>query len=611
MYAASVALTTPKWHNDEKIAAIPSVTAAELRAFIAGPLLRDAFVRVLVCGNASPAEATAIAAALVDPIAAVSAPVPQSLRCRARTVALPLGSRVPAASSAGHKGIVAEALSSLASVGSAVVAGLTHPLHHPSHAAAASAAPFAGDLAISWEWTLQQPARNPADANAALLALCLVGPVTSGPLCAQSALVSLLGHVISEPFFDSLRTKQAGGGGELLCAPLQVMLVRRPTCVPACLPPLLQTLGYLVNAGPSETEGAVAGIRFIVQASPAKAGRLAPPMTYPASPCSSGLPLPPQSNKVPAAELVKRWEAFLAEFGDSLRALSEERFRDNVAAVISQKAESAKNLREATDTLWGEVVAASLDFRRASHEIAALRGLTKADLVAFYEAHVAVGGARRRPFVSLVDAGTSPAAGGAAAEGGEGDDDDEGEDDDEEEEVDAAEVAAGAGATPAADAAQQPPTAPGAALDAQVTGSSLAREDKLAPAAGTASEAEPPTPAELGGLGAAVQAAAEPPRQEVSLELTTAQAFSVLAALGAMDASTPAAPSSSHAAVLACFEGAGVALGAALQAAAAAADSAVPRVLVRCRVAVPGCDALRGTLALFPTATPAPLSATL
>lgn len=303
---------------------------------------------------------------------------------------------------------------------------------------------------------------------------------------------------------------------------------------------------------------------------------------------------------MPAAELVVRWEAFLREFGASLAAMPEERFRDNVAAVVAQKLESPKNLREAADTLWGEVVTGSLDFRRATHEIAVLRALTLADLRAFFDAYVAVGGARRRAFVSLVEAGDAPAA--APAADGDDDDDDEEEGDDADDEGAAGKAAAAVAGAAAGAAAEGASPVAGETLGAEQTGSGVAREDHLTPTRNAAGEAEPATPAELRGPGAAPAAAAPvPPRVDVSVDLSAAQALAVLAALGAQDlAAWPRSRAAAIAATLACFEDAGVPVIAVVSAAAAAAAPG-SAVLLRCRVAVPDCDALRGTLPLFPT----------
>ena len=91
--------------------------------------------------------------------------------------------------------------------------------------------------------------------------------------------------------------------------------------------------------------------------------------------------------------------------------------------------------------------------------------------------------------------------------------------------------------------------------------------------------------------------------------MTAAQAVSLLAAIHAQP-QTPSgsvAPSTClpMALLLACFADAGVPLQAAVaQAAAAASESSTSGIHVRCRVSVPHCDALRGSLPLFPTPLP-------
>jgi secreted Zn-dependent insulinase-like peptidase len=61
---------------------------------------------------------------------------------------------------------------------------------------------------------------------------------------------------------------------------------------------------------------------------------------------------------------VVRLETFLAEFGTVLATMSADKFKDNVAAVIAQKLERPKNLREEADELWGEIVSETRDFKR-------------------------------------------------------------------------------------------------------------------------------------------------------------------------------------------------------------------------------------------------------
>jgi hypothetical protein len=143
-----------------------------------------------VSGNADAAEALAVADALVAPLAAVSSPVPSSMRMRSRTVALPAALHVPAASPAGGgSGFLRSLLSTTSHAAASAVSGLKAAARRLSNqsevlvspdAAASDAALAAADITVSFEWIHRQPARNPADANAALLAILLVGPQVGG-----------------------------------------------------------------------------------------------------------------------------------------------------------------------------------------------------------------------------------------------------------------------------------------------------------------------------------------------------------------------------------------------------------------------------------------------
>jgi secreted Zn-dependent insulinase-like peptidase len=298
----SEATTTPRWSTAEKAAGLAAtpVTPAELRAFVTSAL--SSFrLRVLVVGNATPAEAVAIADALHAPLAAGVQP-PVTALAGPRVVALP--------------------------------AALTVVL------------PGGGVSTVTIEALSSRPAPNPEEPNAAMDMIVQVGPGPWGALAEQSALVELMGHIIAEPYFDTLRTKQS--------------------------------LGYIVSAGPRKELG-VEGLRFLAQ-----------------------------SNRVPAAEvLLDRTNAFLSEFTDLLAAMPADRFAANVRAAAIKCSDADKNLQELTSRLWPEVATGTLQFNRASAEVEALFALTQERVVAWYKAVLAPGGAERRAFVSLIERGSA------------------------------------------------------------------------------------------------------------------------------------------------------------------------------------------------------------
>jgi len=374
---AMIAAVTPCWSTEEKLRAAAGLDAAAMRAALPD-FLRHVFARVLVSGNATEAEAAAVVAALTAPFEAVSAAPPASLLAGTRVLQLP----APLAVRAGAGG---------------------------------------GESRVSLELVYALPARNAADANAAMSYLLQVGPAARGAACGQRALLELAAHLLGEPYFNVLRTQQQ--------------------------------LGYVVQAGTSQLFN-VDHLRFLVQ-----------------------------SDKVPAAELVARTDAFLASFAAGVEAMPEEKFAANVRAVAARCAEADKNLSAEAERLWGEVRSCSLDFARASNEVRALLALTRAEVAAWFRDHVAPGGAQRRVLIALIEGGTAAAkrteggaaagagAGATAAEAeatdGSGDDDEGDEDEDGEDEAPKADgAAAAAAAAPAELDASLPVVPPVPVVDA-------------------------------------------------------------------------------------------------------------------------------------------------
>jgi hypothetical protein len=220
---------------------------------------------------------------------------------------------------------------------------------------------------------------------------------------------------------------------------------------------------------------------------------------------------------------------------------------------------------------------------RASHEIAALRALTQRDLVEFFTAFTAAGSVGRRAFISLVDPGTEAPAGGAGEEEGEGGEDDDGDEAEED----------------AEDGGDAP--APAAAVSAAATGSSVAREDRLAPdPLAPPAEAEPPSPV-VPQSADALLALLPPPRSEIVLDLTLEQALRVQAAAASHGFALSRSRADALAALLGFCDEAGVPLAGRLRSAVASGNTCI---VVRCRTAVPSTDVLRASLAYFPVLVP-------
>ncbi|XP_030427779.1 nardilysin [Gopherus evgoodei] len=88
------------------------------------------------------------------------------------------------------------------------------------------------------------------------------------------------------------------------------------------------------------------------------------------------------------SELVdKKIEDFLSFFEEKIKHLTEEAFSTQVTALIKLKECEDSHLGEEVDRNWNEVVTQQYLFDRLACEIEALKSLTKADLVDWFQAH--------------------------------------------------------------------------------------------------------------------------------------------------------------------------------------------------------------------------------
>ncbi|KAJ4971577.1 hypothetical protein NE237_004676 [Protea cynaroides] len=86
-----------------------------------------------------------------------------------------------------------------------------------------------------------------------------------------------------------------------------------------------------------------------------------------------------------------RIEAFLKVFETKLNEMTNDEFRDNVNALINMKLEKHKNLQEESAFYWQEIIDGTLKFDRRESEIAALKQLTKQDLIDLFDDYIKVG----------------------------------------------------------------------------------------------------------------------------------------------------------------------------------------------------------------------------
>eukprot|EP00250_Pteridium_aquilinum_P021928 c25264_g2_i1 orf=2311-5265(+) len=102
-----------------------------------------------------------------------------------------------------------------------------------------------------------------------------------------------------------------------------------------------------------------------------------------------------QSASKDPKDLDARVEEFLSSFEDNLMRLTDEEFKSNVNALIEIKLEKHKNLQEETQVFWSEIDDGTLKFTRQKDEVAALKKLTKEDLLDFFAKFMKAGAPNR------------------------------------------------------------------------------------------------------------------------------------------------------------------------------------------------------------------------
>jgi insulysin len=103
-----------------------------------------------------------------------------------------------------------------------------------------------------------------------------------------------------------------------------------------------------------------------------------------------------QSSERPAHYLHQRAEAFLEHtFRAVLSNLDDESFERERNSVLADIEEKDKTLNQETNRYWSEVVLRRYTFDRREQKAAAVRAVTKAELLVFFETHVAVNSERR------------------------------------------------------------------------------------------------------------------------------------------------------------------------------------------------------------------------
>jgi insulysin len=174
----------------------------------------------------------------------------------------------------------------------------------------------------------------------------------------DNGVVTVLGTLIGELFYDDLRTKQQ--------------------------------LGYIVSSG-VKTLGEAKSLAFIVQTGPERSG----------------------------SYVRGAIEKFISGFGATLRSMREEDIETTVRADVEKLVVRDQKLGAAATRNWAEIGAGLFQFDRQQSEARAMMAVTKSDVVAWWEREVegAGGGGIRKLVVNVLSKG----GGGAVGAGGAGD----------------------------------------------------------------------------------------------------------------------------------------------------------------------------------------------
>ncbi|KAG2548394.1 hypothetical protein PVAP13_9KG183300 [Panicum virgatum] len=91
-----------------------------------------------------------------------------------------------------------------------------------------------------------------------------------------------------------------------------------------------------------------------------------------------------------------RVDEFFKMFESKIYELSDKDFKRNVKSLIDSKLEKCNNLWDQSYFYWGEIMAGTLKFDRATSEVAALRELKKEEFIEFFDQYIKVGAPQRR-----------------------------------------------------------------------------------------------------------------------------------------------------------------------------------------------------------------------
>lgn len=189
--------------------------------------------------------------------------------------------------------------------------------------------------------TIVVPSKDPQEPNTAVELYLQIGKDN----LRERTLIDLLVHIMDEPMFDQLRTKDQ--------------------------------FGYDVSCSERWSWG-ITGILFKVVTSVKS-----------------------------AEEVVDRVDRFLAEFRETLSGMSKEAFHSHVVAVAQQKLDMFNSLSEETNSYWGEIVDGRFEWQAWRSEALELRSITKDDVMQAFDKWLKPGTPRNMLVVKVIGTGES------------------------------------------------------------------------------------------------------------------------------------------------------------------------------------------------------------
>ncbi|XP_078353430.1 nardilysin-like [Oculina patagonica] len=112
-----------------------------------------------------------------------------------------------------------------------------------------------------------------------------------------------------------------------------------------------------------------------------------------------------QAGKFSAEHVDSRIDAFLDEFGETLRSLTDDDFKSQVDSLIELKEHEDLSLADEADRNWTEVLDQTYIFNRKRREVDTLRKLTKEDLYQWFMSHRKCGDKYKKLSVQIIGSG--------------------------------------------------------------------------------------------------------------------------------------------------------------------------------------------------------------